>query len=179
MTRTKKAAVAVPTPQDDVAAAAQLRLVGEIARARADIRAAAETEIATVQERLAVDDAPLKAQEADLVAGLEIWASVHRDRLTAGRSKTIRLATGVLAWRARPPRVSVARGAQQAVIAALAAAGLERFLRRKVQIDKEAILKEPEAVAAVEGLRVASDGEEFVVEPFELPVSGQLGGAAS
>jgi phage host-nuclease inhibitor protein Gam len=168
MARTKKAAAAVPIPQDDVAAATQLRLVGEISRARADIRAAAETSIASIQEMLAADDAPLKAQEAELAAGLEIWAAAHRDRLTGGRTKTIRLTTGVLAWRARPPKVSVARGALQAVIAALAAAGLERFLRRKVELDKDAILKEPAAVAAVEGLSVASDGEEFVVEPFQM-----------
>ena len=43
-------------------------------------------------------------------------------------------------WRKRPPKVSV-RG-KDAVIQALQTAGLERFLRRKVEIDRTAILRE-------------------------------------
>lgn len=166
--RAKKAAAALPVPQSDVGAAALLREVGDLARARADLRMAVEGEIAALQERLATEDAPLKARHEAAVGGLEVWAAAHRERLTGGRGKTIRLATGVLAWRARPPKVAVARGALAHVLAALEAAGLERLLRRKVELDKEAILKEPDAITAIEGVSVGADGEEFVVEPFEV-----------
>ena len=47
---------------------------------------------------------------------------------------------GRVSWRKRPLKVSV-RG-KDAVIQALQTAGLERFLRRKVEIDRTAILRE-------------------------------------
>jgi phage host-nuclease inhibitor protein Gam len=168
MARAKKMATAAPVPQTDEQAAAQLREVGDVIRARAQARAAAETEIAALQQRAAEEDAPLKAREESLVEGLRVWAEANRLRLTGNKTKTIRLTTGALGWRARPPAVTVARGAKDAVIAALEAAGLGRFLRRKVDLDKEAMLKEPEAVAAIEGVAIGSAGEEFVVEPATL-----------
>jgi len=63
----------------------------------------------------------------------------------------------------------VARGQKEAVIAALAAAGLEGFLRRKVDLNKEAILEAPfAAAAAAPGLEVASGGEEFIAAPDRM-----------
>ena len=56
-----------------------------------------------------------------------------------------------------------------AVIQELQSRGGERFLRKKVEIDKAAILKEPGAILkmGVKGITVSSGGEDFLVQPSE------------
>ena len=73
-------------------------------------------------------------------------------------------ATGEVKWRLRPPSISV-RGAD-AVIATLRKLGLGRFLREKVEIDKEALLKEPDVARQVGGVSL-SQKEDFVIVPAE------------
>ena len=72
---------------------------------------------------------------------------------------------GEVSWRKRPPKVSI-RGTE-AVIQALQSDGLERFLRHKAEIDRAAILKEPDVAASVKGITISSGGEDFLVQPFE------------
>ncbi|MEC9342674.1 MAG: host-nuclease inhibitor Gam family protein, partial [Pseudomonadota bacterium] len=64
-----------------------------------------------------------------------------------------------------PPRVTV-RG-QDAVIEALRAIGLGRFIRIKEEVNREALLAEPDVARSVAGISIGSEGEDFVVEPFE------------
>ena len=52
-------------------------------------------------------------------------------------------------------------------VAQLNAMELTRFIRVKEQVDKEAILKEPDAVKDIKGIKVGSAGEKFIVKPFE------------
>jgi phage host-nuclease inhibitor protein Gam len=51
------------------------------------------------------------------------------------------------------------------VIEALKRLGLTRFLRVKEEINKEAILAEPDAVRDVKGISI-SQGEDFVIVPL-------------
>ena len=47
---------------------------------------------------------------------------------------------------------------------------MRRFLRTKHELDKEAILKEAtDAAREIPGVRVATGGEDFVVEPVSAP----------
>ena len=48
--------------------------------------------------------------------------------------------------------------------------GLKRFIREKEEVNKEAILNEPEAVAHVAGISI-SQGEDFIVTPFETELA--------
>lgn len=168
MAKAKKLTAAAPVPQTDAQAADQLRMVGDVMRQREAAKASFETQIAALQARAAEADAPFRGLLDSLVEGLRVWAEANRERLTGGRSKTVRLTTGVLAWRARPPSVTVGRGMKDAVIATIETLGLERFLRRKVELDREAMLKEPDVAAAVPGIEIGSAGDEFVVEPAGL-----------
>ena len=71
-------------------------------------------------------------------------------------------------WRLRPPSVAV-RGVE-AVLDQLRRLGLKRFIRQKEEVNKEAILNEPEAVSHVPGISI-SQGEDFVVTPFEAELA--------
>jgi len=57
-----------------------------------------------------------------------------------------------------------------AVLDFLRRLGLDRFIRRKEEINREAILNEPEAVACIPGITI-SQAEDFVVSPFEVELS--------
>lgn len=172
------------------------RLVGrigviqrELTRRDADLGDA----LARIKEAAEETALPLKAELAAAQAAVQGWCEAHRYEITGGNKvKFSELATGKVLWRARPPKVGV-RGveaatcwlvehARQATQVAVTGQGfeaiaawllkdrLERLLRRKVEIDKEAMLKDPEAARVVPGVTIGSEGEDFVIEPFEAPL---------
>ena len=53
------------------------------------------------------------------------------------------------------------------VIETLEKLGLARFLRTKTEINKEAILADPDAVSGIAGLSIQTGVEDFVITPFE------------
>jgi len=57
------------------------------------------------------------------------------------------------------------------VIETLNRLGLSQFVRSKEEINKEAILNEPEAVKGVAGITVVTGVEDFVITPFEQDVT--------
>lgn len=139
--------------------------IGAAQRARDDINTRMNTELAQVKERYEAEALPHAAVIKELGAGVQIWCEAHREELTRdGRTKTHKFGAGEVSWRMRPPRVSI-RG-EGIVMEALKRLGLERFIRRKEEIDKSAILEDPTAVDGIKGLSI-SQGEDFVIKPFE------------
>jgi len=57
----------------------------------------------------------------------------------------------------------------KSIIANLKLLGLEQFIRVKEEIDKKAMLKEPEVAKKIKGVSI-SQYEEFVVKPTELEI---------
>ena len=96
-------------------------------------------ELATVKKSYAQKaEQPTEELRARL-ASVQSWCEGRWNTLTSA-SKTAKFSIGEVSWRKRRPKVSV-RG-KDAVIQALQTAGLERFLRRKVEIDRTTILRE-------------------------------------
>lgn len=58
------------------------------------------------------------------------------------------------------------RGADS-VIEMLKRLGLTEFVRTKEEVNKEAILNQPDKVRGVAGLNVITGVEDFVITPFE------------
>ena len=46
--------------------------------------------------------------------------------------------------------------------------GLHRFIRTKDEVNKEAMLNEPELAATVAGVSVIKGKEDFAITPFEV-----------
>lgn len=152
-------------------------LTREIARTQADLNDVIADAKASAEKAVA----PMREEVERLTEGVRIWAEANRGRLTdGGRVKFADLATGKILWRMRPPKVTV-RGVD-AVIAALKRAGLGKLIRTEESLDKEAMLRDPAAVAAVPGLVIGSAGEDFVIEPTDVALSTAVepaaGGAA-
>ena len=101
-----------------------------------------------------------------LQKGVQTYCEAHRSELTnEGKVKTANFVTGEVQWRQRPPSVTV-RGVD-AVIEALKRLGLSKFVRTKEEVNKEAILNEPDQVRGVAGISIVTGVEDFVITPFE------------
>jgi len=103
---------------------------------------------------------------SQLVEGLFIFAESHRNELTEdGKRKTVELPTGIFGWRLTPPAVSLKNVKQ--VLEELVKRRLKQFIRVKQEVDKEAMLKEPDVAKSVKGVTIGQH-EEFMVKPAEL-----------
>lgn len=167
--RLKKTAAAIFIPQNREQTAEAIREIGEIQRNLTRIAADMNDEIAEVKQRFETEAEPLRIRIESLQQGVQTWSEANRDAITQnGKVKTAIFTTGEVSWRMRPPSVTV-RGAE-AVLDQLRKLRLSRFIREKEEVNKEAILNEPEAVAHVAGICI-SQGEDFVVSPFETELA--------
>lgn len=171
MTRVKRQAEAARAPRDADEANAYLARIGALQRDLQLIQTALNEAHAADKARAEAEAKPLVEQVERLTRGVQLWAEAHRESLTAGgKSKTVQLPAGEIAWRQRPPSVRIRD--VPGVLVALAKAGLWRFIRTKQEIDKEAMLREPGVAGLVPGVSIGSAGEEFVVTPLEVRLDG-------
>lgn len=162
--RLKTPAIKIAVPQSREQAAQAIAEIGTADRELARIQASMNDKLAEIKAYFEEAAEPYNAKIKALTEGVQTWAEANRDTLTQnGKVKTAALTTGEILWRLRPPSVRVT-GAE-AVLDSLRRLGLKRFIREKEEVNKEAILNEPEAVAHVPGIAI-SQGEDFVVVPF-------------
>lgn len=168
-TRIKQPAAAFAVPANKDECAGFINKIGLLSREISVITAAMNDEIAAITDAYTERFSPLQAELKNLNQGVQIWCEANRDDLTqGGKSKSGGFITGTVQWRQRPPSVSV-RGVE-AVIEALKSFGLTRFIRIKEELNKDAILNEPSAVAGVAGLLIKKNTEDFIITPFEAEV---------
>lgn len=165
--KTKVLATNLPVPQDDSEAREAIREIGDLNRDVLRLEAEMNDKIAVLQQEYGDRVAPLRDAIVAKHEGLKTFCEANRARLTAGgKVKYHRFATGQISWRLRPAKVSI-RGVED-VIAAIKAARLgSKFLRIKEEINKDAMLEERSTAQAIRGVTIGSDGEDFIVEPFE------------
>lgn len=154
----------VPQTIDDCAA--DIRTIGDLSRQLTVAQAEMNDAIAEITERYQPVLEGIKEQIKPLQAGVQVWCEANRHDLTrGGKVKTASFVTGEVQWRQRPPSVSV-RGVE-AVMNALDKLDLGHFIRSKREINKEAILNEPETVRGVPGITIVTGVEDFIITPFE------------
>lgn len=159
-----KAQAYVPQTQDDTAA--DIRKIGDLERQK--LRAITEMNdaIAQITQNFQPRLDALNEQLKTLQDGVQGYCEAHRDELTnGGKVKTANLITGEVQWRQRPPSVSV-RG-KEAVIELLERLGYEEFIREVKEVNKDAILNDPDKARGVAGINIVTGVEDFVIRPFE------------
>lgn len=160
------AAAAVPQSKDDCAAA--IRQLGDLVREFERGRATMNDSIAAIAQQHQPVLSGLQQQIDALRVGIQTWCEAHRVTLCGEGDKlgkTANLVTGEVSWRQRPPSVTI-RGADT-VITRLKERGLQRFVRSKEEVNKEAVLAEPKAVRGVSGITIVTGLEDFSITPFE------------
>ena len=164
ITRIKQAAL-VAVPQDSDAVAFDINEIGRLSREIISKKAAMNDEIAVITDAYTQQFTPLELKIKELTKGVQSWCEANRAELTQhGKTKTGSFNTGSVQWRQKPPSVAV-RGVES-VIETLNRLGLGRFVRTKEELNKEAILNEPQAVQGVAGLSIKTGVEDFVISPF-------------
>lgn len=105
---------------------------------------------------------PYEEKINELAKGVYIFAEGHRNELTdQGAKKTVELAAGdKIKWYFTPPAVEVEE--EEEALEELERRKLSQFIRTKKEIDKEAILREPEKIRGLKYLFV-SQQEIFAI----------------
>lgn len=170
--RVRTPAAQFPVPQTREECIEAVAAIGRAQRERQRIEAAMNDELAEVRQRHEAEAAPHGDRIKGLSGAVQVWCEANRALLTRdGKVKTAALASGEIAWRIAPPSVKVTGVA--AVLEALIARGLDRFVRTKMEVNKEAILNEPEAAKDVPGIAI-TQREDFVIRPFETELEEVL-----
>ena len=164
--RIKTLAIAVPATQEQ--AEKLLGDIGALQRRVVKIEAEMNDKLAIVKDEYEKLAQPLNEQIETKFQALHIWAEANRTVLLKGHSKTAKLSTGELLWRTTPPSVSLPKN-QEAVVQALLRADLGHLVRTKQEVNKEAVLDDPEAVKGIAGIKIKRR-EEFVAKPFESQI---------
>ena len=166
-TRLKTSAQIAAQSKDEVIAF--VREIGDIMREIKRLETTMNDGIAALQEQYAEQSAPHHQRISELSNAVQLWSEANRNELTDnGRVKFADLVTGIIKWRNDPPKVSVT--GVQAVLALLHTnPELERFIRVKEEINKEAILNERDKFdkGQVAGLKIVDGKEQFVIEPHD------------
>ena len=163
MAKNKRAAETATPPVNRDEAETYLARIGEIQRLTQLNKTALAEAVARVTADIEAESAKLAEEHDRLFRGLQLWAEANRHALTdGGKTKTVRLGNGIIAWRLAPPSVQI-KG-QEAVLEYLMNNTIG-FLRTKVEINREAMLARPEEAAKIPGVTIKSAGESFVVEP--------------
>lgn len=163
-----KAPAASSVPQSRADCAAYIKNLGDVQRDFERSKAEMNDAIANITKSFAP---VLEAQQTRMTAlqtGIQTWCEANRATLCDGLAKTANLVTGEVSWRQRPPSVGI-RGADT-VIDTLQRMGLERFVRTKNEVNKEAMLNEPDAVRGIAGISIVSGVEDFSITPFSVEV---------
>ncbi|WP_429885352.1 host-nuclease inhibitor Gam family protein [Geoalkalibacter halelectricus] len=163
--RIKTEAVAHRVPQTHDECVEAIAAIGRLQRERQRIEATMNDDLAAIRQAYEAEAKPLGDEIRRLTDGVQTFCEANRDKLTqGGKVKFARLASGEIKWRMRPPKVSL-RGIDN-IIDACKRLGLARFVRVKEEINKDAMLAEPEVAQSLTGVSI-SQGEDFVVMPFE------------
>lgn len=172
--RTKIAAmVAVPQSRDEVVK--QIGRIGYLQGQIAVVKAQHDERVRSIGEQLEEAITPLSDELKSLEAGVQAYCEANRNDLTnGGKVKFHDFGTGRVNWRLRPPSVGLRK--VEAVLESCKTLGLVAFIRTKEEINKDAMLADPEKAATIAGVTIKSEGEDFVIEPVELQ-SSQKGAA--
>ena len=163
--RIKTEAASHTVPQSREEATDAITQIGTAQRERVRIETAMNDELAGIKTRYEHEAKTFADQISALSKGVHLWCEANRAELTKeGKTKTANLASGEVKWRMRPRSVSIS--AVETVIDLLKKLKLDRFLRVKTEVNKDAMLLEPEVVEKIPGVKF-KQVEDFVIVPFE------------
>lgn len=143
-----------------------IKEIGDLSREHTRLTTEMNDKIGATSEQYAPQLKSLEKEVESLQKAVQEFCEANRDELTEfGKTKTANFVTGEVQWRQRPPSVAI-RGAES-VLESLMRLGLDRFIRTKNEINKEALLNEPEVAKGIAGVTIKTGVEDFVIKPFE------------
>ena len=146
--------------------------LGRIGQARREIDGLTKKTNDRVEEVKAEGVSQVKPYQEEiekLTDGLYIFTENNRQKLEEEGKRSFRVPTGTFGLRTTPPAAYIS--STKTALASCKQLGLDQFIRIKTveEINKEAVLREPELASSVNGLSI-TQREEFVVKPSEIEV---------
>ncbi|EMK8626500.1 host-nuclease inhibitor Gam family protein [Salmonella enterica subsp. enterica serovar Newport] len=164
-----KAAANSYTPQSKEQVSVDIKKIGDIQRELTRIETDANDQIAVIMNQNTPKIEALRAELDVLQKGVQTWCEANRADITKdGKTKTANLITGEVAWRTKPDSVSI-KGVEL-VLETLKKLKLDRFIRRKEEVNKDAVLADKKAVENIKGISIVSGKETFSITPFEQEI---------
>jgi phage host-nuclease inhibitor protein Gam len=162
---TTKVKAATPRTVDEVNEA--IAKIGEKRRAVAELEVDMNRRIAALRADFEAAGLPLRAEIEALAAGVECFCDAKRDALARDGGKSIRFAAGEVVWKMSTPKVVLDPEMDlDKLIASFERRGLERFIRVKKELNKQAIVAEPDAIARTAGIAI-EQSETFNIRPHD------------
>ncbi|WP_334467889.1 host-nuclease inhibitor Gam family protein [Arsenophonus sp. PmNCSU2021_1] len=158
-------------PQSREAVCQAIKTLGDLKREQVRTETQMNDAIANITGQYVPRLEQLKKEGKALLNGIQSWCEAHRQALTLdGKVKTVNFTTGTVSWRLRPASCAIRHTDE--VLEVLRRMQLERFIRVKEEINKEAILNDPSAVKGIVGITVKNGVEDFEIKPFEQKDAG-------
>lgn len=160
-----KALPRVPQSRED--AVLTIGRIGTLQREIAAHKATAAEKVRIAGEEFDRNVTELAEELAQHEDGIRVYCEANRMKLTNdGKVKYHDFGTGRVNWKLRPPSVKL-KGIET-IIEQIRKLGFLTFLNEKTEINKNAMLADPEKARLIAGVSISSEGEDFVVEPAEL-----------
>jgi phage host-nuclease inhibitor protein Gam len=157
----------LPVPQDMQSAAQCERDLGKALTNIAERRLMLDQEIKKLLDKHSPAIEFYTSNALRYAKALHEYAAKNRRALTdQDKNKTVELmGAGTVRWYDTPPAISLSKETTvDELVGELEALGLARFVRIVKELDKEALLREPEVADSIKGISVAKD-EKFVIQP--------------
>jgi len=144
------------------------QLIGKIGKLQArgtTISRIAATRLAEIEKETKERTSKIAGEIGTCLVALFGFFSEHQKELTEnGKINRVFWPSGETEIFSTVPKVTVSAKQEERVISLLKASGLDRFVRIREEVIKDAIGIEPEAVAGIEGIKVTRT-EKFLVRP--------------
>ncbi|MCX7997400.1 MAG: host-nuclease inhibitor Gam family protein [Leptospiraceae bacterium] len=163
--------------------------IGHLQRQVAEYEAQYGEQINKLKTELNEKVTPLKERIKFLSEGVKFFMDRFRDKYITDEKKSLDLTVGTLGYRKTPPSVVIPKKSKENPDPILAVLEMNEmvhwwnavveklrkvFLRAKLEIDKEAILKDPRLAFERTGIRVEDGKERFYIKPADVDLEVEV-----
>lgn len=168
----KKKVILIPQNQEELIE--YLKDLNRAARAKETLEGKVQEKKEAIERIYAEDFRILDETIAARAEGIYLYCRANRAVLTQNnKTKTVAIPGGTVLWRLNPPSVEVSD--EQAAIGELLLKDLNKFVRTKREINKEAILQDKDSLPKLKFLQVKEGDEVFAIKPADVKIELEKG----
>lgn len=158
----KKVKAAVLEPENNAELERFVGLIAAADREIAGIQADLERDVEELKEAAMAKVSALKAPADTMFEGVVRFCNKNRNKLLTGSKKSFEVPAGTIAWRDTPPSVRI-KNAKEVIKRIKALGWDDHFLRVKEEVDRNAMLADPERAETIAGVEI-EQYEELVLK---------------
>jgi phage host-nuclease inhibitor protein Gam len=158
---------------------AMIARLGVLDRDLARIATAKAEAIAKAAGKAETEATPLQGERAEIEKAVSLYCAANRARLLAAGGKTATFKSGEVAWRKGRDTVEIDETLTDKILAKLKDLGLKHMIKFSEAIVKSAILRQPDKVKGIRGIKIIDGAEEITIKPVSAELADVAGPAAT